>query len=458
MPGDAELERICARNLLNTTDEIIYFKDLDSRFIRLSRGWSAIHGREPHELLGQTDFDVFSADHASEAYADEQRIIATATPLINKVECETWPDRADRWVTSSKFPLRADDGAIVGTFGISRGITRLVSAETDALRFAHDLHAAHAALGLVEEQLRTVLNTTSDAIAMYDTALRYQYLNAAAQALHYGMTPQDPIGRTDRELGRDEPFLANWEVELGKVLSGGGACAVEFSVGIEPDVRWFQAHLAPQLSPDGAAPTGVVISTREVTDLRRVQSQLAHQAVHDPLTGLANRVLMMDRLTQALLRMDRLPGRLAVLFIDVDYFKRINDRFGHEAGDEVLRVVAARLTDASRRTDTVSRFGGDEFVMLCDKLRAEEDVRVIVDRVIRAMNQPIPYEGSNLKISTSVGVVVTRDPAAGAENLVRNADAAMYAAKDRGRNNYQFFDQCGARRGQQPEISPRSRR
>ncbi|HEY5050225.1 MAG TPA: EAL domain-containing protein [Acidothermaceae bacterium] len=436
--GDA-LDRILFRNMLDYAAEPIYFKDLQSRFIAVSRALATVHGREPEELLGLTDFDVFTGEHASAAYADEQQVIATGIAMLGKEERETWRDRGDTWVTTNKRPLRDLDGHIIGTFGISRDISRTVYAEQDAVRTADALALAHADLSRVEAQLRDVLDTSADAIVLYDANLCYQYLNAAAMRL-----TEDPsgtsLGQTDRELGRDEAFLAVWEAGLRGVLATGEGCSVEFSVGSGSQLRWFASHLAPQRESENGTPVGVVASTHEVTELKHAQSKLAHQAVHDPLTGLANRVLLVDRLTQALLRMERQPGQLALLFIDLDHFKVINDTYGHETGDRLLVEVGERLTAIARRLDTVARFGGDEFVLLCDRLSTEEDVRVVADRVVRAVGEPFFNDGIELNITASVGVVVTGDPYAGCENLVRDADAAMYQAKERGRDHYQFFD------------------
>ncbi|HEY0871099.1 MAG TPA: diguanylate cyclase, partial [Acidothermaceae bacterium] len=439
-PVGPELEQVVLRNMLNDAAEAIYFKDLQSRFIAVSRALATLHGREPEELLGLTDFDLFTPEHAGAAYADEQRVIATGVPLLNKEEKETWPDRGDTWVTSNKRPLRDLDGVIIGTFGLSRDITRRVTAEQDATRAADELALTHAELGRVEAQLRTVLDTSSDGIALYDTQLRYQYLNAAARR-----AAEDPywdfLGRTDRELGRDEAFLAVWEASLKSVLSTGENRSVDFSLGSGRDLRWFAAQLSAQRETQHGPPIGVVASTREVTELKRAQSKLAHQAVHDPLTGLANRVLLTDRLTRALLRMERQPGRIALLFVDLDHFKDVNDAHGHEAGDRILVEVGERLTEIARRIDTVARFGGDEFVLLCDKLNTDDDVRVVADRVVRGIAEPFVVNGgAALHVTASVGVVMTCDPYATSESLVRDADAAMYQAKERGRNHFQFFD------------------
>ena len=437
--SDHELREICARNLLGSTDEIIYFKDLQSRFIFLSKGWSLIQDREPEDLLGLTDFDVFGPEHAAAAYADEQHIIATGLPIVNKEEKETWPDRADRWVSSTKHPLLDARGEIVGTFGLSRDVTRLVRAEAEARHNAAELAVSHAELSRVEVQLRTVLDTASDAISLYDNQLRYEYVNNANERM-FDTVLEDVLGRTDREIGRDEAFLAVWEVGLQRVLATAEGRTINFSAGSGDDVRSFQSHLEPQLGPNGGDPIGIVCCTRDVTELVRAQRKLAYQALHDPVTGLANRTLLLDRLGQALLRMEHRPGQIALLFVDLDHFKEINDAYGHDAGDELLVQVGARLTALSRRIDTVARFGGDEFVVLSDTLRTADDVCAIADRIVRRLSEPFVVEGRELCISASVGVSVTGDADFGGESLVRNADAAMYQAKERGRNNYQFFD------------------
>jgi diguanylate cyclase (GGDEF)-like protein/PAS domain S-box-containing protein len=445
-PLSRELEQLCTRNLFDTIDAAIYFKDLQSRFITFSRAFATLHGREPEELVGLTDFDLFTQEHATDAYTDEQRIIASGVSVVDKEERETWSDRGDSWVTTTKHPLRDLHGEIIGTFGVSRDITRMVHAEEEAVHNAAALALAHSDLSHVEAQLRTVLETSADGIALYDAQLRYQYLNGAARR-----TALEPsanfLGRTDRELGRDDAFLAVWEAGLKSVLATGEGCAVDFSLGRGRQLRWFASYLAPlgggAAGPDGTdggRPLGVVASTHEVTELKQAQNKLAHQAVHDPLTGVANRVLLTDRLTQALLRMERQPGKIAVLFVDLDHFKGINDTYGHDAGDRLLVEVAERLTVLARRLDTVARFGGDEFVLLCDKLLTGADVRVIADRVVRALAVPFVDNGTEFNITASVGVVMTSDPYAGGEDLLRDADAAMYQAKERGRNQYQFLD------------------
>jgi diguanylate cyclase (GGDEF)-like protein len=179
--------------------------------------------------------------------------------------------------------------------------------------------------------------------------------------------------------------------------------------------------------------------SRDVTAQVNAEKALAHQVLHDPLTGLANRLALMDRLPQALLAMERHPSRLAVMFVDLDNFKEINDSFGHDAGDLVLNEVGRRLSMLARRADTVARVGGDEFVMLCGELDDHAAVRLIGERIIRAIGVPYLESGRDLSVTCSVGIVVTSDVVAEPDRLIRDADVAMYEAKKAGRNRCQVY-------------------
>jgi diguanylate cyclase (GGDEF)-like protein/PAS domain S-box-containing protein len=434
-----ELDRICMHNLLAASAEQIYFKDLHSRFLHASAGTIRLFGLETEaQLAGMTDFDFFTDEHARTAYDDEQGIIASGEALVDIEELETWPDRPDSWVSTTKMPLRDLEGRIIGTFGISREITRRVLAEREVRRQSERLSESHEELRQLEAELRTVLDSSPDAIVWYDHELRHRYANPAVEALT-GVSNDELLGRTNRELGHDEDFLVIWEAALGRVLATGRPGEAEYSLRVGNQTRWFHSRMVGHIDDSGTV-IGVLTSTRDLTDIKRAERALAHQAVHDPVTGLANRALLLDRVAQSLLRLERQPGRIAVLFIDLDYFKTINDTLGHATGDRVLIEVAQRLEGVSRRTDTVARFGGDEFVVLCDKLRLDEDVRVVADRVVRALSAPLVVDGREVEVSGSIGIVVNDDPYAKADDLMRDADAAMYQAKERGRGRFQFFD------------------
>ena len=172
---------------------------------------------------------------------------------------------------------------------------------------------------------------------------------------------------------------------------------------------------------------------------KRAEAQLVHQALHDQLTGLPNRALFLDRLGGALERSRRSGAQLAVLFLDFDGFKQINDLRGHAAGDKLLATLSQRLSGLLRPTDTIARFGGDEFTLLFEGLTCEREVVLIADRICHAASLPIDVDGVELSVTVSVGIAVVDDPTVVPEAIVRDADAAMYRAKARGRSRYELF-------------------
>jgi len=183
----------------------------------------------------------------------------------------------------------------------------------------------------------------------------------------------------------------------------------------------------------------------DITERKRVERELAHHALHDPLTGLPNRVLFMDRLEHALRQAERRTTRAAVIFADLDNFKVINDSLGHSAGDELLIAVANRLAEVLRPADTVSRFGGDEFPILCQDLSCDDDLGAITERISSEMSAPFDVQGREVFLTLSLGIAASGDGEA-PEELLRDADAAMYSAKAGGRARHAVFDRSMRKR------------
>jgi diguanylate cyclase (GGDEF)-like protein len=179
---------------------------------------------------------------------------------------------------------------------------------------------------------------------------------------------------------------------------------------------------------------------------KRLEAQLAHRALHDSLTGLPNRALFLDRLGVALDRSRRNNASIAVLFLDVDNFKQINDSLGHAAGDRVLSGLADRLQSMLRPMDTVARFGGDEFTFLFEELTSEREVILIAERIGRAVRVPIHLEEADTAVTVSIGISIVTDPTMPAETVIREADSAMYRAKQLGRSRYELFDETSRQR------------
>lgn len=421
-------DRVFMRNLLDDSDEVIYFKDLESRFLRVSLGCARLHRRTQAEMIGLTDHDLFAPEHAQAARADELRIIETGEPIVGKVERERWYGRPDTWVTSSKFPLRDDEGRIIGTFGISRDITAQITAELEVRR--------------VGTQLRAVLDGSTDEIARYDAELRYRYVNPAAERA-LGVRAADVVGRTDRECGMSLAQLAQWEPALRRVLETGEPGELEMErCAADGRTRWCHTTLSPDVDTSGQV-VGVLASTRDISALKAAEAALTYQATHDALTGLVNRSLVVERLAAAIARAGRRRGWLAVFFLDVDHLKGVNDSLGHEAGDAVLVAVARRLSAAARRDDTVGRLAGDEFVVVCEDVPDREHVHRIAERIVDAVAEPIaePFASGRstpLRLTGSLGVAMTRDSATTPTELLAAADRAMYEVKHTTRNGFRI--------------------
>ena len=204
-------------------------------------------------------------------------------------------------------------------------------------------------------------------------------------------------------------------------------------------LRAVQEGAQDYLIKGRVTPEGMSRSIRYAVERTRAEATMAHRALHDPLTGLPNRLLFVDRLALALARSGRSSGSVAVLFLDLDNFKAINDSHGHEAGDQLLVHVARRVEGALRPADSVARFGGDEFMILCDAVEDERDAAVIGERVLAALERPFPLGEGEVALGGSLGLALGGQEST-PEGMVRNADIAMYRAKERGGARYEIFD------------------
>jgi len=278
---------------------------------------------------------------------------------------------------------------------------------------------------------RSLMETMVDSIYFKDRQCRLVRVNRK-MALDLGRAdPEELIGRTDIELfGRefgemtmlddarimetDEPIIGLTE---SRQLESG-------------QVNWTLTTKTPLHDLSGTV-VGLLGITREINELKRAEMTLEHLATHDTLTGLPNRYLMFDRLNQLLVRAARYGLSFAILFIDLDGFKRINDSRGHDVGDLVLRGVAERLTRNLRAADTVARIGGDEFVVLLESLRAGPDATALADKIRSTVGMPFALPGGDAAVTVSIGIGQYPDDGRDAEELLKAADVAMYRAKRR---------------------------
>ena len=310
--------------------------------------------------------------------------------------------------------------------------------------------AAHAeALFEEKERAQVTLNSIGDAVLSCDVASRVTYLNKVAERLT-GWTGEKAAGRPIEEVFRIIDVTTRATVPNPMAL----AIREDRTVLLAPNTLLVRDDGVEAAIEDSAAPihdrhgkvTGAVMVFHDVSTTRALSLNLAHQAQHDSLTDLPNRSLLDDRLTHALVGARRHNSKLAVLYLDLDRFKNVNDSLGHDIGDRLLQIVAQRLLGCVRGSDTVSRLGGDEFVILLSEVTAGEDAAVSAEKVLRAVGAPVNIGGLHLHASASIGIAIYPEDGKDTAALLKHADFAMYHAKDCGRGNFQFFsDDMNAR-------------
>jgi len=424
LPSGAAAQRLAA--LVRDSDDAIYAKTLDGVIIDWNPAAERIYGWKSHEIVGRRASVLMPPDAADEVeeLLDEIRAGKRVEPF------ETLRVRRDGTVMEAFVtvsPIRDGAGKVVGASSITRDITARKAAER-ALRQSEERFAA-----LVESAPDAMVIVGSDGLLLL--------VNRQTELL-FGYSREDLLGqpveillpeaaaarhRAHRAAYFDEPRPR--PMGSGMELFARRADGSEFPVEIS---------LGPLHTDEG---TVVSAAIRDITSRREAAAALAHAALHDTLTGLPNRQLLTDRLEQALRRSARTAQPVAVLFLDLDRFKLINDSQGHAAGDDVLVTVAERVGETVRAGDTVARFGGDEFVVLCEGADLDARVAGLAERINAALCAPFVVQGGEFFLSASIGIALGTGRDATADGLLRDADAAMYRAKERGRAGVEFFDE-----------------
>ncbi|HSZ17792.1 MAG TPA: diguanylate cyclase [Terracidiphilus sp.] len=293
-----------------------------------------------------------------------------------------------------------------------------------------------------KERAQVTLDSIGDAVICTDTSGNITFLNPVAEQMT-GWSLKDAAGRAMAETFRIVDAITRKTImdPMAKAtsLNRPGELPLN-SVLIRRDGYevFIEDSVAPIRDREGQV-TGAVIVFRDVTATRTLEERLTHSAEHDYLTGLPNRMLLNDRVGQAIALARRNAGRAAVLFVDLDGFKKVNDSLGHLVGDKFLQSVALRLLACVRAPDTVSRLGGDEFVVLIQELQNPEDAASTAKRLLKAVGDVHMIDRHEIRVTASIGVSVYPSDGEDAESLIKNSDTAMYYAKKKGRQNYEFF-------------------
>ncbi len=361
---------------------------------------------------------------------------------VPRQELESLYDRViagDSSVTKLEMNHRRKDGSLLPVELFRRAVpSREGHIIVVIARDITERQLVEAELRKAAEQTQRILSSITDAFFAVDDQWRFTFLNATAERL----LRKDKAALLGRNIWEEFPEAVNSAFQVNYQKAVAEQVPVEFEEYYPPLETWFEVHAYPYES-------GLSVYFRDVTARKRTDERLSYLAQYDPLTGLPNRILFRDRLDLAIARAKREEYLVAVMFLDVDRFKDINDTLGHLVGDAILQGVACRLKENLRGVDTISRFGGDEFTIIVENVPNINQVTIIADKLINVFSQPMAAGGQEVYVTTSIGIAVSSRGLEDVDELLKNADIAMYHAKQEGRNNYQFYS--AAIHGKSPE-------
>jgi diguanylate cyclase (GGDEF)-like protein/PAS domain S-box-containing protein len=436
------------RALANNISQFAWMADEKGYIFWYNDRWFNYTGTTLEEMAGWGWQKVHHPDHV-------QRVVDTITKCFQSGEIweETFPlrgrDGKYRWFLSRAVPIRDPQGKVLRWFGTNTDISERKASEEflankleELRRSIDERKIVEEALFVEKERAQVTLNSIGDAVVCTNTLGNITFFNRIAEEMA-GWSWKEAAGKpmaevlrildaTTREAIPDPMQMA---VEQNRSMHIPLNCVLIRRDGFETPI---EDSVAPIHDREGKA-TGAVIVFRDVSVARAMGLQMAHSAEHDFLTGLPNRTLLNDRINRAIALAPRHMKKVGVLFLDLDGFKHINDSLGHPTGDKLLQSVAKRLSECVRGADTVSRQGGDEFVVLLSEMARSEDAAITARRMLQVVAEAHSIDQHDLHVTTSIGVSVFPDDGLDAETLIKNADTAMYQAKEHGRQSYQFF-------------------
>lgn len=420
-------ERDFSGALVDVAGSLVLVLDREGRIVRFNRACEATTGYAFADVAGLTFWDAFVAEDG----IDAARALFLATRDTNDFPSHFENTLIDR--NGGPHDITWSNGALVDEAG---EVTHIIASGIDITA----RRVAETELREARERFRQAFDNATIGMCLTGLDMRFMQVNPAlCKMLGYPESELVGMSVVDVTYPEDRPAsLAAFQ----SMLAGEAATGHLEKRYVHADGHIVRALISTaSVSGEAGRPLYLVTQIEDVTERRAAEEKLVHQALHDPLTGLPNRVLFMRRLRAALTRADQAQGVDALLYIDLDGFKAINDSLGHEAGDKVLQRIARRLARSIRPEDTVARVGGDEFVILCRHLPSVQHARDTAERLLPTLGTPVDVAGAEAVPTASVGIAVATEPYVDPEDLIRDADAAMYHAKARGKNRYEVFDQ-----------------
>lgn len=421
------------RNISDDSPLGIFVTDIAGMCIYANSAYHRIAGVACEQVQGTSWSITIHPDDKERAFADWHNAARENKPFQSEIRYLR-PDNSIVWARLNTAAMYKDDTLT--------GYVQTVEDITERKLNEMGLQQAEEALYAEKERAQVTLNSIGDAVLATDDKGCISYMNKAAESLT-GWSNSESVGKplskvlhiidgvtrclapnpSDKILSEDQSVELVDNCVL--IRKNGSECFIEDSA-------------APIHSRNGKV-VGAVIVFRDVSVSRAMSSKMSHMAQHDTLTGLPNRVMLTERLTQAIGLAQRLHKQLGIMYLDLDLFKHVNDSLGHKIGDLLLQSVAKRLVNSVRATDIVCRQGGDEFVILLVNLEHSQDAARVAGNLLAAFSSPHTIEGHLIYVTLSIGISVFPDDSTTVDGIMQNADVAMYHAKNSGRNNFQFF-------------------
>jgi diguanylate cyclase (GGDEF)-like protein/PAS domain S-box-containing protein len=410
------------QELIEVIPNPIFYKDLEGKYLGFNKAWEAFFGKRREDFVGKSVWDLLSDELASSAERKDREVMLRGEMSISEVSLPN-ADGEMRLLLKHVSRFTNREGAPAGTISLLTDIT--------------DFKQVERALQASEGRFQALTESAMDIVTVLDADGVIRYQSPSVRHL-LGYEPEQMIGQNQFDIvHRDD--ADRLRERFGELIRVGVMDqAVEFRVQAK-DGSWRILESIGKSCLDVPMVRGIIVNTRDVTERRAIEQRIQHLAFHDALTSLPNRSLMQDRIGQAISRADRSLKKFAVMFIDIDNFKNINDTLGHDVGDELLRGVAKRLSDSVRSHDTIARQGGDEFIVLLDQLEGHHGATRVAQKILDALRAPFRVGGSDQHVSGSIGIAVYPDDGRDAPTLLKNADTAMFHGKSLGKNTYQFF-------------------